>query len=104
MIKYNDKLVLKKPVKKRDRVMKSGTEANFGPKIVTVPIKAGQLEGMGTGSCEYVCLVATCINTCTGRHHAPVHVQLNLERITVHYNMVLQYGTTNCSSIVANNS
>ena len=25
---------------------KSGTEANSGPKIRTVPLKAGQLEGM----------------------------------------------------------
>ena len=25
---------------------KSGTEANFGPKIGTVPLKAGRLEGM----------------------------------------------------------
>ena len=38
-IKFSDKLVLKK----QDRVKKSGMVANFGPKIRTVPLKAGQL-------------------------------------------------------------
>ena len=47
MIKFSDKLVPKKPVKESgtERI-KSGTAANFRPKIGTVPLKAGQLVSM----------------------------------------------------------
>ena len=33
--------------KKWDKVKKYGTAGNFEPKIRTVPLKVGQLEGMG---------------------------------------------------------
>ena len=52
MIKSSDKLVLKKPVKRGQNDEKVGQndeklgQVNFGPKIGTVPLKAGQLEGM----------------------------------------------------------
>ena len=39
IIKSSDKVVLKKS-------RKSGTDVNFEPIIGTVPLKAGQLEGM----------------------------------------------------------
>ena len=39
MVKFSNKLMPKKSAK-------SGTAANFGPKIGTVPLKVGQLKGM----------------------------------------------------------
>ena len=50
MIKFSSKLVPKSCKKKQDKVKKSGIAANFGPKIGTLPLKAGQLmlEGMIT--------------------------------------------------------
>ena len=46
MIKFSDKLVPKTSKKSGTERVKSGTEASFGPKIGTVPLKAGQLVSM----------------------------------------------------------
>ena len=48
MIEFSDKFIIS--AQKTSRKMwdreKSGTTANFGPKIRTVPLKAGQLVSM----------------------------------------------------------
>ena len=45
-IKLRSKLVHKNTVKEAGQSEKSGTAVNFELKIVTVPLKAGQLESM----------------------------------------------------------
>ena len=58
MVKFSDKLVPKTGKKKWDRENKSGTAANFGPKIGTVPLKAGQLVSMLLGGVSYVYILS----------------------------------------------
>ena len=50
MIKFSDKLVSKNSKTSGIERIKSGTAANFGLKIGTVPLKAGQLVSMLTCS------------------------------------------------------